>query len=293
MRRGDLEIHAYTLLTTHFHLLVRSPRGTLSEAMRRIENPYVRHFNRLRSRDGPLFKGRFYSRLVESRSYWKTLVRYIDQNAVAARLASRGTEYPHCSAFQYAREAGPLWLSRHVVEDEVCSSRGLEAYDPDAYGAVFGAAVSPELEWVVRRREEYRAKGEDPLDDLLGAAPRVVKAWLLKKARLADHRVLLQPILAPGAVQTWIEKQRMGEGGKERRVWRVLAAGLFRDFCGLTVKEISLRLESGLATTNRDLANHLELQSHDAMYLELLTRCISELVASAYMGFAGKRKICS
>ncbi len=38
-------------MTTHFHLLVRSLRGTISEAMRRITNAYVRWFNRSRRRD--------------------------------------------------------------------------------------------------------------------------------------------------------------------------------------------------------------------------------------------------
>ncbi len=49
--RGEIEVHAYTIMTTHFHLLVRSLRGTISEAMRRITNDYVRWFNRSRRRD--------------------------------------------------------------------------------------------------------------------------------------------------------------------------------------------------------------------------------------------------
>jgi REP element-mobilizing transposase RayT len=38
-RLGLLEIYAYCLMITHFHLLVRSPVGRLSEAMRLILNP--------------------------------------------------------------------------------------------------------------------------------------------------------------------------------------------------------------------------------------------------------------
>ena len=37
-RAGRIEVHAFAVLTTHFHLLVRSPRGELPEAMRRIQN---------------------------------------------------------------------------------------------------------------------------------------------------------------------------------------------------------------------------------------------------------------
>jgi len=57
VRQGQLELHAYAILTTHFHLLVRSPRGELSDAMMWIEAQYVRRFNRRRERDGSLSAG--------------------------------------------------------------------------------------------------------------------------------------------------------------------------------------------------------------------------------------------
>lgn len=38
VRRRELEVHAYCVMTTHYHLLVRSPLGRLSEGMRRIQN---------------------------------------------------------------------------------------------------------------------------------------------------------------------------------------------------------------------------------------------------------------
>ena len=66
VRRGQLELHAYSLLTTHVHLLVRSPGESLSEAMQRIEQRFVLRFNRLRERDGPLFRARFTSRRVRT-----------------------------------------------------------------------------------------------------------------------------------------------------------------------------------------------------------------------------------
>lgn len=41
VRRGQLEIHAFCVLTTHFHLLVRSPVGELSTVMRQVQLDYV------------------------------------------------------------------------------------------------------------------------------------------------------------------------------------------------------------------------------------------------------------
>ena len=86
-RRGQLLTHCYVVLANHFHLLVESPLGQASEAMRVIQNEYVRRFNRLRQRDGPLFRGRFGSRRVRSDQYWLALLRYIDLHSVRVGLA--------------------------------------------------------------------------------------------------------------------------------------------------------------------------------------------------------------
>jgi len=46
-----MEIHAFCLMTSHYHLLVRSPIGELSEAMRLAQSAYSRYFNRRHKRD--------------------------------------------------------------------------------------------------------------------------------------------------------------------------------------------------------------------------------------------------
>ena len=89
VRNGRLEIHAYSLMLTHFHLLVRSVNGQLSAAMRRIQNRYARRFNRTRKRDGSLFRGRFLSRRIDDLAYRRDVVTYIHDNAIAAGVAAR------------------------------------------------------------------------------------------------------------------------------------------------------------------------------------------------------------
>jgi hypothetical protein len=51
-----LETHAFAILTTHFHLLVRSLTGELPRAMHWLLLSYVRWFNRARKRDARYFK---------------------------------------------------------------------------------------------------------------------------------------------------------------------------------------------------------------------------------------------
>ena len=54
VRAGRLEVHAFCLMLNHYHLLVRSPKGQLSQAMANLQREYTRWFNRSRGRDGTL-----------------------------------------------------------------------------------------------------------------------------------------------------------------------------------------------------------------------------------------------
>ena len=56
----------FCILTTHFHVIVRSRTGELDRVMQRVQNTYVRYFNRTCRRDGPLFRGRYRAKRVGS-----------------------------------------------------------------------------------------------------------------------------------------------------------------------------------------------------------------------------------
>lgn len=82
-----LRIAAYSLIPNHYHLLVQTPWGNLSRCLRHIDGVYTQRFNRSHGCDGPLFRGRFKSILVDADSYLLPLVRYIHRNPVRAGLA--------------------------------------------------------------------------------------------------------------------------------------------------------------------------------------------------------------
>ncbi len=111
-------------MINHFHLLVRS-NGHLSESMRRVQGNYARWFNRSRERDGPLYKGRFFSCPVDTLRYRRNVVTYIHDNPVALKLVAAPTHYPWSSARHYAAAHRPGWLATAFV-DEVMNLRGGE-----------------------------------------------------------------------------------------------------------------------------------------------------------------------
>jgi putative transposase len=84
--RLGCEVYAWSLLSNHFHLLIRSGKAGLSALMRRLQTGYAIAFNRRHRRSGHLFHNRFKSILVEEEPYLLELVRYIHLNPLRAGL---------------------------------------------------------------------------------------------------------------------------------------------------------------------------------------------------------------
>ena len=62
----NIRISAYCLMSNHYHLLVQTPDGNLSRAMRHINGVYTQRFNRRHKKEGQLFRGRYKGVLVEA-----------------------------------------------------------------------------------------------------------------------------------------------------------------------------------------------------------------------------------
>jgi REP element-mobilizing transposase RayT len=270
VRRKELEVHAYSLMATHFHLLVRSPAGRLAEAMHHVQLAYSRRFNRTRRRDGPLVRSRFRSKPVRSLRYRRVLVAYIDANAPSAGLVNHAIEYPFGSARHYARVGGPPWLERGWVESEVTRRLGLDEYCPERYVEVFGRGVDGSVARFVERRLAAH-EIDDPLDDLVRSAPGRVLSWMRRKAELADGTSpglalapleFLDQVLLEARSENWI----VAGGGRGRDGWPVARVGLARDLCGASLAEMSER--EGLASSSISKLHglHRGLLVRDALY---------------------------
>jgi putative transposase len=91
-RIGDLSqntqttLYAWSLMSNHAHMLVRSGPQGLASFMRKFLTGYAGYYNRQHNRHGHLFQNRYKSIVVEEDSYFKELVRYIHLNPLRANL---------------------------------------------------------------------------------------------------------------------------------------------------------------------------------------------------------------
>ena len=109
-------IHAYCLMSNHYHLLVETPSGNLSQIMKHINGAYTNYFNIKRKRSGHLFQGRYKAILIEADEYAQELSRYIHLNPVRVGMVSRPEEYQWSSYSDYiGQRKAPDWLKRELI----------------------------------------------------------------------------------------------------------------------------------------------------------------------------------
>ena len=111
-------VHVYCLMDNHYHLLLETPAGNLSQIMHHINGAYTTYYNTKRERSGHLFQGRFKAILIEADEYAKELSRYMHLNPIRARLCAHPEEYPWSSCRYYTVEMkAPDWLQRGFILD--------------------------------------------------------------------------------------------------------------------------------------------------------------------------------
>jgi putative transposase len=86
-------LHAYCLMTNHYHLLLQTLECSLSKTMQYFKKLYAIWFNRKYGHVGHVFQDRFHSIPIEEDTYFTTVSRYIHLNPVRAGIVLRPEDY--------------------------------------------------------------------------------------------------------------------------------------------------------------------------------------------------------
>ena len=93
-KRDGWTVFAWSVMSNHFHLVVRTSSVPLWRGMHGIQNRYSRAFNRRFGRTGSLWQSRYKAKFVGDQSYLDHLVLYVHLNPVKAGLVDDPAEYP-------------------------------------------------------------------------------------------------------------------------------------------------------------------------------------------------------
>ena len=89
-KKFDVALHAYVLMSNHFHLLATPQTADgLTKMMQAVGRSYVRYFNDTQKRSGTLWEGRFKSTLIQTDRYLLACMAYIDLNPVRGGLVAQ------------------------------------------------------------------------------------------------------------------------------------------------------------------------------------------------------------
>jgi putative transposase len=101
-REFGVAIHAYVLMSNHFHLLA-TPETTegIPRMMQAVGRRYVRRFNQKHARTGTLWEGRYKSTIIQAERYLLACMVYIDLNPVRAGLVAEPATFPWSSHPHY------------------------------------------------------------------------------------------------------------------------------------------------------------------------------------------------
>jgi putative transposase len=129
----QVELHAYVLMDNHFHLMVCTPKGNLSEFMRHFNISYTAAYNRRHRRVGHLYQGRYKAIVIHQDSYLLELSRYVHLNPVRIKGFQKRSvkenagyleRYRWSSLPGYLKAANKqFWVCYDMVLDQVGQSR--------------------------------------------------------------------------------------------------------------------------------------------------------------------------
>jgi len=132
MKSYRIILHNYCLMSNHYHLLIETSTDNLSKFMRQLNMNYAIYFNKKYKRTGHLWQGRFKSWYVTDEAYLYTLMRYIEQNPLKAKMVKTLKAYPYSSYHHFLKQTIPeclqnAWIVQHHKKDKEAIQAMLES----------------------------------------------------------------------------------------------------------------------------------------------------------------------
>lgn len=236
-----IEIHAFSLMENHYHLLIHTPKAGLSRAMRHLNGLYTQNFNARHGRDGALFRGRYKAILVQSDDYLCELVRYIHNNPVKAGVSKKSAAHLWTSHCYYLDSKSFLpWLKTEEVLSRFSKKTKLAKQMLDAFITSNQETDDPLFfespKHGVIGADDFRSWIKNNFIKKSHQQNRQIKDSLKKDVSSKSITQILERIAF--SYNVGIAELRDGKSGKKNEP-RSLAIYILRQYRGLSHKQIA------------------------------------------------------
>ncbi|HEY2583987.1 MAG TPA: transposase [Mucilaginibacter sp.] len=111
------EVYSYCLMPNHFHFFLKVNDEVLFEkGIKSFFISYAKVINKKYNRVGSLFQGRYKVSEITSDSYYTTIITYIHQNPVVAKLVKNMDDYKYSSYAAYLSQRATMLNKQEVLE---------------------------------------------------------------------------------------------------------------------------------------------------------------------------------
>jgi len=264
--RNHVVVHAWCIMSNHYHLLLETPQGNLVDAMKWFQGCFTQRYNACHHLSGHLFQGRYKAKVIDDTngSYFRRVGDYIHLNPAEAGLVRPGrlADYEWSSYPLYLQPPvrRPSWL----LTDRMLSAcgipadtkKGRKAYE--AYMALRQRTVAAfqqegadaqewqRMEWGwVHGSKEFHRRMVDSLGESSPVPLRKVADGMQKKAigGAAADELIRRCLVHFGLSKADLIRMQKGDPRK------MLMAGLVRHHFPVSVEWVSTRLVMGHFTT--------------------------------------------
>jgi REP element-mobilizing transposase RayT len=154
-RYGAL-IHACVLMSNHYHLLISTPEGNLSEVMQNFSRETSRWLNLEAGRINQSYGGRHYRSIIQCDHYFRHAYKYVYRNPVKAGLCERVEDYPFSTLHGLLGQQRlfiPLAEDRILMPDIEKTLVWLNQAPSDENWRVVGRALHRSRFWLPKNRD--------------------------------------------------------------------------------------------------------------------------------------------
>lgn len=259
--RNGWIIHAFVLMTNHYHLLLETPEPNLVDGMQWFQSTYTQRFNARHRVRGHLFQGRYQALPVDQGEYFRTIADYIHLNPARAHAFDLQKETladfkwsSYCGMMRPAKRPDFLVVKRvlasHGWADDVSGRSQYRNHMKRRILDILHSSdpMEADEQWKKIRRgwaygsEEFRLKIQKALDGVVSGQRR--DSYMGEEIRMHDEReserLLQQGLICCGITEEDLSRLKKGDDRKKVIAWHI------RKKTSVRVEWITRRLKMGV-----------------------------------------------